>query len=120
MESASAGRNRAPGGWLRKLAINASRQHLRREGAFGKAAEVEAGDFVSTPAATEGLDLNAALGDLASNVRLCIVLSYREGMSHGEIAAVTQLPLGTVKTRAFHAIRALRAALARQGFDLGA
>ncbi len=28
-----------------------------------------------------------------------------------------ELPLGTVKTRAFHAMRALRAALARQGFD---
>jgi hypothetical protein len=33
------------------------------------------------------------------------------------IAARLGLPLGTVKTRAFHAMRALRAALARQGFD---
>ena len=34
-----------------------------------------------------------------------------------QIAARLGLPLGTVKTRAFHAMRALRAALARQGFD---
>jgi hypothetical protein len=27
------------------------------------------------------------------------------------------VPLGTVKTRTFHALRALRGALAKQGFD---
>jgi RNA polymerase sigma-70 factor, ECF subfamily len=85
-------------GWLRKLAINAWRQHLRREGAFRNRAEVEPGDDVTAPAVTEGLDLNSALGVLAPNVRLCIVLSYHEGMSHSEIAAATQLPLGTVKS----------------------
>lgn len=85
-------------GWLRKLAINSWRQHLRRAGATQKFGEVEEGDITSTPAATERLDLNSALSALAPNVRLCIVLSYHEGMSHGEIAAATQLPLGTIKS----------------------
>jgi RNA polymerase sigma-70 factor, ECF subfamily len=40
-----------------------------------------------------------------------------EGLTQTQIAARLELPLGTVKTRAFHAMRALRAALARQGFD---
>jgi RNA polymerase sigma-70 factor (ECF subfamily) len=39
------------------------------------------------------------------------------GLTQSQIAAQLGLPLGTVKTRAFHAMRALRAALARQGFD---
>ena len=39
------------------------------------------------------------------------------GLTQSQIAARLELPLGTVKTRAFHAMRALRAALARQGFD---
>jgi RNA polymerase sigma factor (sigma-70 family) len=99
-------------GWLRKLAINSWRQHLRREGIFGKLAEVEPGDAVSTPSATETLDLNSALGALAPNVRLCIVLSYHEGMSHGEIAAVTQMPLGTVKSHIARGTSRLRELLA--------
>lgn len=99
-------------GWLRKLAINAWRQHLRREGAFKNPAEVEPGDVVTVPAATEGLDLNSALGMLAPSVRLCIVLSYHEGMSHGEIATATQLPLGTVKSHIARGIARLRELLA--------
>ncbi|HEX3471287.1 MAG TPA: sigma-70 family RNA polymerase sigma factor [Silvibacterium sp.] len=98
--------------WLRKLAINSWRQHLRREGGFWNAAEVEEGDVMSTPAATEGLDLNSALGVLAPSVRLCIVLSYREGMSHSEIAAATQLPLGTVKSHIARGTVRLRKLLA--------
>jgi len=31
-------------------------------------------------------------------VRLCIVLAYAERMSHREIAAATDIPLGTVKS----------------------
>jgi DNA-directed RNA polymerase specialized sigma24 family protein len=106
---------RVPGAftsWLRKLAINSWRQHLRREGAFWKLTDVEVGDVVSTPPATECLDLNSALGALAPNVRLCIVLSYHEGMSHGEIAAATQLPLGTVKSHVARGTTRLRELLA--------
>jgi RNA polymerase sigma-70 factor (ECF subfamily) len=98
--------------WLRKLAINSWRQHLRREGGLGKLAEVEAGDAVSNPAATECLDLNSALEALAPGVRLCIVLSYHEGMSHGEIAGATGLPLGTVKSHIARGTARLRELLA--------
>jgi RNA polymerase sigma-70 factor, ECF subfamily len=99
-------------GWLRKLAINAWRQHLRREGAFRNPADIEPGDVVTAPAATEGLDLNSALAVLAPSVRLCIVLSYHEGMSHSEIAAATQLPLGTVKSHIVRGTARLRELLA--------
>lgn len=99
-------------GWLRTLAINSWRLHLRREGVLGKSVEVEASDIVSTPNATECLDLKSALGELAPNVRLCIVLSYHEGMSHGEIATATQLPLGTVKSHITRGTARLRELLA--------
>jgi RNA polymerase sigma-70 factor (ECF subfamily) len=98
--------------WLRKLAINSWRQYLRREGVFGESEEVEARDVVSSPAATEYLDLNSALAALAPNVRLCVVLSYHEGMSHGEIATATQLPLGTVKSHITRGTARLRELLA--------
>jgi RNA polymerase sigma-70 factor (ECF subfamily) len=100
------------GGWLRKLAINSWRLHVRREGASGRPATAEVGDAANVPGAAERLDLNAALAALAPSVRLCIVLSYQEGMSHGEIAAVTQLPLGTVKSHIARGTARLRELLA--------
>jgi len=44
------------------------------------------------------MDLDSALETLSDHVRLCVVLSYHEGMTHGEIAELTGLPLGTVKS----------------------
>ena len=49
-----------------------------------------------TPGA--GMDLDQALATLPPAVRLCIVLSYHEGMTHDEIADFTSLPVGTVKS----------------------
>ena len=45
----------------------------------------------------EQLDLDAALAKLPSAMRLCVVLAYNEGMSHPEIAELTNMPVGTVK-----------------------
>ena len=106
---------RAPGafaGWLRKLAVNSWRAHLRRSGALAKCVELKDGDLVSVSASAERLDLNSALAVLAPNVRLCVVLSYQEGMSHGEIAAATDLPLGTVKSHVARGTARLRELLA--------
>ena len=35
---------------------------------------------------------------LPRDVRVCIVLAYSEGLSHGEISQATGIPLGTVKS----------------------
>jgi RNA polymerase sigma-70 factor (ECF subfamily) len=98
--------------WLRTLAINSWRQHLRRQRDFWQLGAVEAAAVVVASAAPERLDLNSALGALAPDVRLCIVLSYQEGMSHGEIAAATGLPLGTVKSHIARGTVRLRELLA--------
>ena len=44
------------------------------------------------------MDLDRALAALPEPVRLCIVLSYHERMTHPEIAELTQLPPGTIKS----------------------
>jgi RNA polymerase sigma factor (sigma-70 family) len=98
--------------WLRKLAINSWKHQLRRAGVFGKLADSTESDLVTAPAPAEHLDLNRALEVLAPNVRLCVVLSYQEGMSHGEIAAATELPLGTVKSHIARGSARLRELLA--------
>ena len=51
------------------------------------------------PAATGvAVDLDRALATLSGQVRLCVVLSYHDGMTHAEIAGLIDLPLGTVKS----------------------
>lgn len=84
--------------WLKRIAINVWRQHARKnDPLFDAESDIEA----PAPAhSSTGMarDLDRALQSLSGSVRLCIVLAYHEGMSHGEIAAMTDLPLGTVKS----------------------
>ncbi len=87
------------GGWLRRLAINTWLAQARSAGPAVVRLDPEdlpAATFI--PRAAEELDLDRALAKLASDERLCIVLAYNEGLSHGEISAATALPLGTVKS----------------------
>lgn len=86
------------GGWLKRLAISIWLQYLRKNDALNMAAEFDDNEPVQHDSAAVGMDLDHALQTLPDSVRLCIVLSYNEGMTHQEIADVTKLPLGTVKS----------------------
>ena len=57
--------------------------------------------------------LRATFEQLPEGQRLLINLRHLQGLSYAEIAAVTQMPLGTVKTGIFRARRQLRQALCR-------
>ncbi len=111
---------RAPGafgGWLRKLAVNVWLQHLRGPGARREVEldEAQVGAHHSSAAAGEQVDLDRALGLLAPDVRLCIVLSYAERMSHREICETTGFPLGTVKSHIARGAARLRESLSAYG-----
>jgi RNA polymerase sigma-70 factor (ECF subfamily) len=97
------------GGWLRRIAVTTWLQHARRAEPFSELADEDEG---ATPTTSEQLDLNAALALLPAAPRLCIVLAYHESMSHGEIATLTGLPLGTVKSHIARGTTRLRALLA--------
>lgn len=63
------------------------------------------------PAASGGeqaAELRRAMAALPPEQRAAIALFYVEGFSVGEIAEAVRIPEGTVKTRLFHARRALR------------
>ena len=98
--------------WLRTLAINVWRQHIRKRDALADSGtELE----IAGPATeSSGLkhDLNNALARLAPTPRLCVVLSYHEGLSHGEIAKTTGLALGTVKSHIRRGTEVLQSLLA--------
>lgn len=52
-----------------------------------------------------------ALGDLSPDQRQVLEMAYFGGRTQVQIAEELQIPLGTVKTRTFAALRKLRAAL---------
>ena len=84
------------GAWLRQIAVNAWLRHHRGSEKFTDLEEAH--ELTSLPAPLESMDLDAVLNVLHPRARLCLVLSYHEGMTHSEIAAVTQMPVGTVKS----------------------
>jgi len=86
------------GAWLNQLAVSVWLQHLRKKDALRGAREFR--EVEPNQQNPDGLDwdLDRALATLSAHERLCLVLSYQEGMSHGEIARLTELPLGTVKS----------------------
>ena len=84
--------------WLKKLAVNEWLHHIRKNDALRGASEIRGFERPSNESPGVGMDLDRALAALEPHIRTCIVLSYSEGMSHREIAGVTGMPLGTVKT----------------------
>jgi RNA polymerase sigma-70 factor (ECF subfamily) len=58
-----------------------------------------------------------ALDSLSAAHRNVLMLVHAEGLTQSQIAERLDLPLGTVKTRMFHGLRALRTALAERGYD---
>jgi RNA polymerase sigma-70 factor (ECF subfamily) len=62
-----------------------------------------------------GLTVRHALDSLSPAHREVLELSYRQDLKQSQIAEKLGLPLGTVKTRTYHALRALKAALEQGG-----
>ena len=97
--------------WLKRLAINTWLQHVRKNDPLDRADDVE---ILTRGKDTTGMamDLDRALAELKDHVRLCIVLSYHEGMTHDEIANITGIALGTVKSHIRRGTQRLQETLA--------
>jgi RNA polymerase sigma factor (sigma-70 family) len=63
--------------------------------------------------------VRAALADLPEAQRKALMLAYFGGLSQSEIAQLTGIPLGTVKTRTLAALRRLRAVLDEAPMHVG-
>jgi RNA polymerase sigma-70 factor (ECF subfamily) len=84
------------GGWLKQVAVRVWLQYARR--AKLPLETLDEAQDVAAPHFAERQDLERALARLNPAQKLCVVLSYGEGLSHGEIADATGWPLGTVKS----------------------
>jgi RNA polymerase sigma-70 factor (ECF subfamily) len=109
-----------PLGWLLLMARSRALDLLRKPKGATPTGEVPA---VSAPAASEPLprvqlgetadQVQAALAQLPPEQRALILMSFFQGITHEQIAAQVNLPLGTVKTRIRRGIGRLRDLLQR-------
>ena len=78
---------------------------------------------LDVPAQPDGTDrildsliVREALESLTTSHAQVLQLTQEEGLTQSQIAERLGVPLGTVKTRMFHGMRAMRAALGERGF----
>ena len=115
--------SRSFGAWMRRIATNAARDHLRAArrqaiplrnvGADGRH------DVPATPVPDRGIAeaIERALRGLPPRLQVVATLALIEERPYAEIADALDVPIGTVKSRVFRATRALRHELARLGIQ---
>lgn len=108
------------GSWLHKVARNiAISAYHRRRGARPREVPL---DERSVPATGDGLDgtvdallIASALNSLSADHQRVIVELFYCGRPVAEVARLLGVPEGTVRSRCFYGLRALRKALEEQG-----
>ena len=110
------------GPWVCRIAANLAVNHVRsprarEEGlpeAHAETRSREPGPLGALLDAEGARVLEAALAELPQEQRRAIEIAYFEELTHSEIAAREQMPLGTVKTRIRDGVLKLRARLAQK------
>jgi RNA polymerase sigma-70 factor, ECF subfamily len=105
--------------WLfavaRNLAIDAYRAKRARPHEVGEAALEVLPASDDADRALESWAVADALGELRPEHRSVLLETYYRGKSVAEAASALGIPAGTVKSRTFYALRALRLALEERG-----
>ena len=108
--------SRSFGAWIRRIATNAALDHLR---AVRKHAGPQVRDHdLPSSRASDGVLKDAiavSLRRLPPQLQVAATLALVEELPYAEIAEALGVPVGTVKSRVFRAVRALRKELARMG-----
>ena len=108
-------------GWLLMLCRSRALDRLRQRRATANALDIAAMRHADNSGADQPFDVlslmqqrskvHAALSQLTPERRHLVSLAFLQGLSHQEIADVTRLPLGTVKSHVRRALTQLREAL---------
>ena len=102
-------------GWLKRVMVTTWLAEARRA-KISTTSEVDPANVaVHHDSTAAQMDLDTALSALPDDMRLCVVLAYSEGLSHPEIASLTDMPLGTVKSYISRGAARLRDVLADYG-----
>jgi RNA polymerase sigma factor (sigma-70 family) len=108
--------SRSFGAWMRRIARNSACDHLRMM--RSRDSWITTADEIEGPKSADRFQRESiarAFRQLPPKLQLVATLALIEGQSHAEIAEALDLPVGTVKSRLFRALCALRKELARSG-----
>ena len=107
--------------WLHRLLVNACYEEFRRYRRWSTRVRSLPVDGPAAPDDFLSIDdrdaLERAFARLSVEHRSVVVLHHHAGMPLASIAEVTGVPVGTVKSRLFHATRILRDALTSDAVD---
>ena len=109
---------RSFGAWMRRIATNVARDSLKANRRHQEWRLVD--DRVAAPAGADaGVRESVALAfrRLSPRLQMVATLALVEERPYSEIADALDVPIGTVKSRVFRAIRALRRELLRLGIQ---
>lgn len=106
--------------WLHRVAINVVRTSQARQGRLMKMFTGMRGDTPDPPSAEDPVDqalarrqaIERALGTLPEDLRVAVTLRDMQGLDYREIAALLDVPIGTVESRIFRARQRLKPLLA--------
>jgi len=107
--------------WLYKLAHNIAIDYLRKNPSFNLLPEDEKGsdnpgdEVCAVSLNPDAIDLHWGLGQLHHHHREVLLLLFLGGFSLAEISDITNVPIGTVKSRVYYAKKALREILEQEG-----
>ena len=106
--------------WLYRVAYGISIDRIRRDASRRRAEETHSEGFDETAeigfAGEDAAAIHQALDQLDLRHREVLVLHFLEEFSVTEIAAVVGCPEGTVKSRMYHAKKAMKEILQRGGY----
>ncbi len=105
--------------WLYTIARNTAIGHLRKEYTRQALAEhntalCDIEDTANNIAFDDAQQVHFSLGEISLHHREVLTLFFLQDLAIEEIAEVLQIPPGTVKSRLFHAKRALKAVLEKE------
>ena len=107
------------GTYLYVLARSAAADIYKRPSSRPLIPAAELGETAMADSVEQIIDamvIREALESLKADQAEVIRLAQEEGLTQSQIAERLNVPLGTVKTRTFHGMRALRTALLERGF----
>lgn len=109
--------SRSFGAWSRRIATNVSREHLARRRVEVQLPEPLPDRRGADPAVTADVRrrVRSAVARLPPKFRIVVMLALVEELTQPEIADALDIPVGTVKSRLFHALRLLRRKLRTSG-----
>lgn len=96
--------------WAYRILHNKCADHIRTNQRDREYVVAET-ELTTPPRGEDIVSVDQAFGQLSGEHRIAATLYFSEGLTLAEIAEVTAVPIGTAKSRIFHARKQLQAAL---------